>query len=96
MAGHGDMLNGEHTAVLAKGEDGLDFVIAVVAAGADVQREVDLGVGGFAHQLDPPPLGEVARSADGGGCPGAAPAPSTIFGGPPPPRGEELSHHMFG
>jgi len=40
--------------------------------------------------LSPPPTGEVAaRSADGGGEASATPAPSTAFGGPPPPMGED-------
>ena len=66
------LAGGHHVAVLAKGEDRLDPMIAVGRAAADVEREVDLGVGRFAHQ----------RAASNGVSPASILAPIRVAAAP--------------
>ena len=40
---------GQHIAIIDKGEQRLQLVIAILAPLADMQREVDLGIGGFGN-----------------------------------------------
>ena len=87
-------LRRQHIARIDEGEQGLKLVIPVLPPPADMQREVDLGVGGFAHSILPGTgRGTMRSMVEGHAVSSAAydlPLPlHHPAGGPPPPLGED-------